>query len=1001
MAAPLLTSFYALTACSLASYGVHRLWLSLRLLFDRRVRLGPTPKANFDELPRVTVQLPLFNEPHVAERVITAACALDYPRDRLELQVLDDSNDDSVARTRACCERMREAGHTISHLRRPTRAGFKSGALDAGLSVATGEFIAIFDADFVPPPDFLRQTIHHFTDSSIGLVQAEWSHLNRSHAWLTELQAIFLDGHFVVEQAVRSHTGRWFNFNGTAGVWRRTCIDAAGGWQHDTLTEDTDLSYRAQLAGWRFRYLPTVQCPAELPSTMTAFVSQQHRWTKGLIQTARKLLPRIAMSDASVKVKLEAFLHLLSPLLYVVMFLLCAVALPAMFIATPFTEQPRLFWVSAATFGLGALGVATFYVVSQRARRLSTLLRLPLLMALGVGLCAVNTRAVFEALFGLRSDFVRTPKVGASAPQHLEAPGFSGVLELSLAGLLGTCFWLTFSRPFTLMGAPFLLLCALGNLGVGGLRLFSGTPRARVPATAALAASVLLISVMSTARVAQWNEPPGPVPVRIADAQRQGELAHLDVDLLDELWLTDTTTGAVRSLTREQNGWALDVGLNEARSEGAMTLELGSRNLFPGPWFSVNPERAAHRLIFQLDVPPRFVGELQAFAKDSQGRSEYGPMTVLLGSDNLGMVTATLTPSSRTPPMGFADQGFDPTAITLVGLKVSAQSDRARGEGYRPFTGVVRVVHVGVADFPSDPEPELREAHGEPLVALSREEFAKQSGIDRPWPFGYAFAGPMTRARDAVLDETYAALAERGLHFTRVYVGDYRSGLQFGPDGLVTGVEPEFLEYLDHLTTIANRHGVTVMLSLTDNAMINASDPRTRDFIDLTPASDAFIHRALVPIITALKTRDVVWDLFNEPENVTTRPLRIVQAYVDRALAAGRAADPRARFTVVSRSRADVALWRGRGLNLYAHNVFTERGLTEALEAPRELDAPILVTEMAPELLSAQNVEALRLAGYRSVGLWGWGTRDRFQRDEAALLQLSHELQGVAPAMPQ
>ncbi len=993
----------------MAAYGLHRLWLSARL-FDRRVRAASEPAQRFVELPLVTVQLPLFNEPHVAERVIAAACALDYPRDRLDIQVLDDSNDDSLARTQACCARMALAGHAISHLHRPARTGFKSGALAAGLTVANGEFIAIFDADFVPPADFLRQTIHHFTDPSVGVVQAEWAHLNRSTSWLTELQAVFLDGHFIVEQAVRSRSGRWFNFNGTAGVWRRTCIDDAGGWQHDTLTEDTDLSYRAQLEGWNFRYLPTLQCPAELPSTMTAFVSQQHRWTKGLIQTAQKLLPRIVRSRAPWKVKLEACLHLTSPLLYLLMFMLSALALPALFVATPFTERPMLAVVSVCTFSLGALGAATFYLVSQRVQRrssVSLLLRLPLLMALGVGICAVNARAVLEALVGAHSVFVRTPKVGEhGVAQVASTPGVAGLLELLLAGVLGACFWLTFSRPFTLIGAPFLLLCALGYLSVGGLRLFEplaaqGRAWARVPATA-LACMVLLFGAVGTSRMARMSEPPGPPPMRIAEAPRQGQLTDVDVNLLGAPWKVAQADdhGAVRSLTTDGQSWTLQVALNETQSEGAIALDLETaapgRNLFPGPWFAPNRDRPNQRLVFQVEVPQRFVGELQAFAKDSQGRSEYGPMSVLVGSANTGLVTATLTPSTRPPAMGYRDERFDPTSITLIGLKVSAQSDRARGEGYQPFSGFVRVVNVGISDTMAEPEPDLREPQGQPLLTLAREQFSSGSGLDRPWPFGYAFAGPLTQEGAEELARTYSAIAAEGHHFTRVYLGDYRTGLRFDADGLVSGLSPDFADYLDQLTAIANRHGVTVMLSLTDNAMVNGGDPRALALVSEGPASDAFVAKALSPLITSLKGRDVIWDVFNEPENVTYLPLRTVQGYVDRVLAAGRQADPQARFTVVSRSRPEVAYWRGRGLNLYSHNVFTQRSVAESVEAPRELDAPILVTEMAPSLISAENVEALRRAGYQGIGIWGWGTRDRFQRDEAALLLLSRTLRGLA-----
>ena len=375
---------YVIAVSSICFYGLHRYWLTWRLLRDSQARKSPEPVGQFAELPRVTVQLPMFNERHVAERIIEAVCALDYPRDRLQIQVLDDSTDDSADVARLCCERMIAAGHPVEYLHRSNREGFKSGALAAGLKTASGEFIVVFDADFLPDADFLRQTIHYFTDPKIGVVQTEWAHLNRGESWLTELQAMFLDGHFIVEQAVRSHCRRWFNFNGTAGVWRRSCIDEAGGWQHDTLTEDTDLSYRAQLKGWRFLYLPTVHCNGELPSTMTAFVGQQHRWTKGLIQSAKKLMPRIIFSRTPLKNKLEAWYHLTSPIMYLVMFLVTGIALPAMFLATPFTDQADLsLAVGLGTLLLGTCGAATFYVVSQRVQGFSligTIVKMPFLM---------------------------------------------------------------------------------------------------------------------------------------------------------------------------------------------------------------------------------------------------------------------------------------------------------------------------------------------------------------------------------------------------------------------------------------------------------------------------------------------------------------------------------------------------------------------------------------------------------------------------------------------
>jgi len=297
------TAAYLAIVALICLYGVHR--YHMVLLFCRHVRQLTRPGRRFATLPRVTVQLPLYNEAAVAQRVIDAACALDYPCDRLQVQVLDDSTDGSLEIVERCVEQWRRRGVDIELLHREDRSGYKAGALRAALASATGELIAIFDADFVPRPGFLRRTVHHFTDPSVGMVQTRWAHLNRDDSMLTRGQAIFLDGHFVIEHTARNRSGAWINFNGTAGVWRREAIDAAGGWQHDTLTEDVDLSYRAQLAGYRFVFLPRYTCPAELPPQINAFKTQQHRWAKGSIQTGRKLLPRILRSDQPARVKLD------------------------------------------------------------------------------------------------------------------------------------------------------------------------------------------------------------------------------------------------------------------------------------------------------------------------------------------------------------------------------------------------------------------------------------------------------------------------------------------------------------------------------------------------------------------------------------------------------------------------------------------------------------------------------------------------------------------------
>jgi len=301
----------------LAIYGWHRYYL-VYLYMSNRDKV-PTPGPPLDPVPIVTIQLPLYNEMYVADRLIGAVCRIDYPRDRLEIQVLDDSSDETRGIAELAVRRHAAQGIDIKYYHRADRAGYKAGALEAGLKVARGEFIAIFDADFMPTADFLTNLMPHFRNPQVGMVQARWGHINQDYSLLTKIQAILLDGHFILEHGGRNRGGRFFNFNGTAGVWRRTAIDSAGGWQHDTLTEDLDLSYRAQLAGWEFVFVPSLIAPAEVPVEMNAFKSQQQRWAKGSIQTCRKLLPRILRSNLPWGVKAEAFFHLTANFNYILM----------------------------------------------------------------------------------------------------------------------------------------------------------------------------------------------------------------------------------------------------------------------------------------------------------------------------------------------------------------------------------------------------------------------------------------------------------------------------------------------------------------------------------------------------------------------------------------------------------------------------------------------------------------------------------------------------------
>ncbi len=414
-------------------YGAHRYFLLM--LYYRVRRRALAPRERFSELPPVTVQLPMFNEQYVAERIIENACRIDYPADRLQIQVLDDSTDGTRQIARDTVERMRTAGHNIEYLHRTDRTGYKAGALEAGTRTATGELIAIFDSDFVPPPSILQDTIHHFTDEQVGMVQSRWEHLNRDLSLLTQAQAILLDGHFMIEHTARNRSGRFMSFNGTAGIWRKAAITDAGGWQHDTLTEDLDLSYRAQLRGWKFVFLPNLTSPAELPPEMNAFKAQQHRWTKGGAQTCIKLLPKVLFSKAPWPVKAEAFFHLTSGVVYVMVVLLSILIGPALIAKLTLTKPQSswVLWYELLLFVIGFGSTTLFYIVSQQQ-----LLRgwwygirfVPALMAVGIGIAFNNALAALDGFFGKTGEFVRTPKFGDTVRRHGDLLSRLGGLEL-------------------------------------------------------------------------------------------------------------------------------------------------------------------------------------------------------------------------------------------------------------------------------------------------------------------------------------------------------------------------------------------------------------------------------------------------------------------------------------------------------------------------------------------------------------------------------------------
>jgi cellulose synthase/poly-beta-1,6-N-acetylglucosamine synthase-like glycosyltransferase len=457
----------------LAIYGVHR--YHLVYLYLRNKNKVAVPKERLTRLPKVTVQLPIYNELYVVERLVDAACKIVYPRELLEIQVLDDSTDQTREIAAATVARYRELGHDIHHIHRANRHGFKAGALENGLKLASGEFITIFDADFIPSPGFLNDVIDYFSDPKVGMIQVRWGHINRDYSLLTQVESVILDGHFMIEHGGRHLSGRFFNFNGTAGIWRREAIESAGGWEHDTLTEDTDLSYRAQMKGWNFLYLPHIVCPAELPVEMNSFKTQQSRWAKGLVQTAIKLLPRILSSDLPLKIKIEAFFHLTANISYPLMIALSLLLLPAMIVR--FNQGWfQMLYIDLPLWLAATASVSTFYLVSQRELYPDWRLRmryLPFLMSVGIGLSVSNSKAVLEALLGIETSFKRTPKYKIESrkdtwatKQYLRRTGVMPLFELCL----GLYFALLVSYAIANQNyptIPFLMLFVVGFTYMG------------------------------------------------------------------------------------------------------------------------------------------------------------------------------------------------------------------------------------------------------------------------------------------------------------------------------------------------------------------------------------------------------------------------------------------------------------------------------------------------------------------------------------------------------
>jgi cellulose synthase/poly-beta-1,6-N-acetylglucosamine synthase-like glycosyltransferase len=437
--------FYGLSVICLALYGLHSLLLLALFLRHRRAAKAQaetearTALPPDDQLPHVLVQLPVFNERDVVIRLVEACGRLDWPADRLHLQLLDDSTDDSVLIGREVVARLRARGLDAVHIHRTDRTGFKAGALDHGLKVCDAPFVAIFDADFVPNPDFLRKAIKPLlADPGLGLVQGRWEHLNRNDSILTKAQAVGIDGHFAIEQGARAWSGLAMNFNGTCGIWRRTAIEDAGGWEHDTLTEDMDLSYRAQLKGWRCTYRLDLPVPGEVPADINAWRSQQFRWAKGSVQTAIKLMPRVMASSWSWWRKAFAFLHMTHYFVHPLI-LLSLFTAPLAMLAIKYEMVPM--WVlmcGALSFVVGALAPIAVYIASQLVLHgragWRNLVSLPALAAIGTGIAVSNATAVWQAVRGRQSAFVRTPKAGAAGTSSYRARAHSGIPEAICAG---------------------------------------------------------------------------------------------------------------------------------------------------------------------------------------------------------------------------------------------------------------------------------------------------------------------------------------------------------------------------------------------------------------------------------------------------------------------------------------------------------------------------------------------------------------------------------------
>jgi cellulose synthase/poly-beta-1,6-N-acetylglucosamine synthase-like glycosyltransferase len=509
---------YFAVLLGLSAFGLHRLHLVL-LVRRNRARIASaqrTEPLGEHELPKVTIQLPLFNESTVAIRLLQAVSKVDYPADKLEVQVLDDSTDETAALTRREVERLARTGLDVVYLHRTNRVGYKAGALAAGLDVAKGELVAVFDADFLPQPDFVRAIVPHFKDPKVGMVQTRWGHMNRDHSILTKVQALMLDGHHLIENRARFGAGLLFNFSGTGGMWRKSAIRSAGGWQHDTLTEDLDLSYRAQLAGWKFIYREDVVSPSELPEDISALRAQQYRWGKGTVQTARKLLRRVLAADLTLAQKVEAVFHMTPHFAYPLLVLLSILILPAL-VLMPATSVQTMALVDLPLCMATTGSLAAFYRLAESAqgrKRSGALKRLPMLIAIGTGLAPHLSIAVWEGLRSMAGEFVRTPKQGNNKNRYKAA------IQLPFAEAL-LALWSTASVAASVstghyFATPFAVLFAIGYAYVTVVLTREQIARSRPATKPVLAAMLAPAPVIAV---------PADLSARDSDVPDSGEVA--------------------------------------------------------------------------------------------------------------------------------------------------------------------------------------------------------------------------------------------------------------------------------------------------------------------------------------------------------------------------------------------------------------------------------------------------------------------------------------------